>query len=409
MIAAEGFPLSRYVFPKPADRCRQAMSSSPNAFELLEAPAIVAWPCDKDGDSRLTSRITCTLALDAPATMAFCRLRLPLMLKALPSRKTAVFAFVHPEQILSVNEAPAIPESVTAALDTDVVGLCFKMQRSPVAVVPDLPLVPKNKSSGDALEALQAIATISEFTLYLPSKHLSKQQIASLSSIAGPELWRSLPNFTNLSALYAGKGGKIVEASAILPNGCGRGDSPPSYDELALSPPEHGKLMSEPSCPAHLIGLESSNPRKKRRREGSAETTSESLIRRILAEERAQMSKEIQHEVEKAVKAKFAADLDNRLEELEKRLLSHLDARISEEMNRLREDVDDRIEDFRQEMGDFQEDVAETTVEQIDLRIDDQLLGIKEELSAHVTEELKDTEDRIRADISATAFSINIE
>lgn len=369
------------------------MSSSPNAFELLEAPAIVAWPCDKDGDSRLTSRITCTLALDAPATMAFCRLRLPLMLKALPSRKTAVFAFVHPEQILSVNEAPAIPESVTAALDTDVVGLCFKMQRSPVAVVPDLPLVPKNKSSGDALEALQAIATISEFTLYLPSKHLSKQQIASLSSIAGPELWRSLPNFTNLSALYAGKGGKIVEASAILPNGCGRGDSPPSYDELALSPPEH----------------ESSNPRKKRRREGSAETTSESLIRRILAEERAQMSKEIQHEVEKAVKAKFAADLDNRLEELEKRLLSHLDARISEEMNRLREDVDDRIEDFRQEMGDFQEDVAETTVEQIDLRIDDQLLGIKEELSAHVTEELKDTEDRIRADISATAFSINIE
>lgn len=222
-------------------------SSASDSVNVSDAPAVVEWTC-ADGQTRYLShpdpacQVTCDIRFDASTKSAFFKLRVPVVLKALPRSKTSVFLFIHPERIhsLALGEGNDALQAVQKKLRTNTVGLRFRLNKPAVAVVPLVSLVPKKKVFGTALDLLQALAQETEFTVYLPNKLLSKTRFQDLCSAASNAGLRSITRDADVSSLYGGKGGKAIESGSFNPSAPEEeplAESPPSYDELALTPP----------------------------------------------------------------------------------------------------------------------------------------------------------------------------
>lgn len=362
--------------------------TSPDDLNVSAAPAVVTW----DGHAQPLSDVTCDIRRYASAHTAFIKLRATVALKAPAPAKTSIFLFVHLENIQSValDESPN-PTSQDAAkkrLGQNTYCLGFTLDRPATLVGPAVPekIAPKNKSSWETLGHLRSLARETKFAIYLPAKVVTKARLLSLCEAASSHGLKSIPWQADMSCLYGGKGGRLIEDSPEDPSA-----EPPSYDELEPGPPlppiVPGKLCA--THPANLqhaydvVGPSGQGSSKKRRREsGDSDpqpadlSAMEAMCRKIMGE----------------MKAELKQDMSNQLQQLENKVMERLEQRLAEESARIEEHVDQQLLEVREE-----------TTDEIGTRIEDEYYGVRVRLEEYVKDEVQDAEERIVHHIESSA------
>lgn len=255
---------------------------------------------------------------------------------------------------------------------------------------------------------LHYIASATTFSIYLPSKFLPSKRVALFCRMVRDGGVQSLTSESNISHLYNGKGGKAYEAGTFDPFGteAAPAESPPSYDELALSPPPEHKIV--PPYPGR--------PSKRRRTAASSSKPAdqhvsreamEDMCRQIVNDMMADLRKELRQELHDEMQEEFRTELSRELKDLKKQIMEGIDKRLDERDQVLRGEIQEEISDVREYVLDNRDDCLDDAGEIVDWKIDEQLTGIKDELQTFVDEELKNVEDRIKDDICSSSLSLN--
>lgn len=174
-------------------------------FRARNAKTVVFW--DQQRESLL-----CHLDLSPQ------RLRLCCTARLKPAGEHAFYVYVPRESILTVDNDVSSPRPrfVTNTFGGTPHSLRFHLGQHALFVGPGKieEWTPKNKNSGDTLEALRNIARQTTLTLYLSQFDLSKRDVERICQFAwGGSLESSTPVpaiVREISSLYGGRGGRIA-------------------------------------------------------------------------------------------------------------------------------------------------------------------------------------------------------
>lgn len=362
--------------------------TSPDDINVSAAPAAVTW----DGCAQPLGDVTCDIRRYASSNTAFIKLRATVALKAPAPAKTSIFLFIHPERmravVLDESPEPTSQGAVKKKLGQNTYCLRFTLDKPAALVGPAGPeqIAPKNKTSGETLSHLRSLARETKFAVYLPAKVVTKARLLSLCEAASGHELKSITWQADMSCLYGGKGGCLINDAAAAPSA-----DPPSYDELEPGPPmppvEDGKPCAMPPCTLqHSHDATDSSmqgPSKKRRRESGDSgaqpadlSAMEAMCRKIMGE----------------MKAELKQDVSNQLQQLETRVMERLEQRLAEESARIEEHVDQQLLEVREE-----------TTDEIGNRIEDEYYGVRLRLEDFVKDEVQDAEERIIHHIESNA------
>ncbi|RYP68873.1 hypothetical protein DL771_006412 [Monosporascus sp. 5C6A] len=319
--------------PDPAPTTTPPPTFIPTAnsdIDVAAQPAIVVWR-GSDGEDQSLPQLSLDLHYNARSNKAFFKLRIAVALKAHPRpRKTNVFLFIHPERIRTValNEAPCSAEAKT--LGPDAFCLRFDLKTAPALVVPKESLAPRNQTSGSLLDSLRALAQQTTFAVYssIPCRTLPRRRLLSLCEAASSDGLRSIAAHSNITSLYAGNGGKVIETETFRTSAAAAdykhdtalelpGVNPPAYDERPA--------RSEPPGPS---------PLKKRRR--SSPQPPIGADRKYIEDICAHIDSKL---------ADLRRDVTKQLQDLETRVIEYVDESLSAQRKDITEDIGDKIED----------------------------------------------------------------
>ncbi|KAJ4418110.1 hypothetical protein N0V82_005773 [Gnomoniopsis sp. IMI 355080] len=343
---------------------------------------------------------------------AFFKLRRTVILKAAASTKTPLFIFILPERIKSldvVELAAAEPgvggsgEEARKRLGSDIVCLRFVLTRPADLVGPKLlDLTPKNKAAGNVLDSLRSLVRQDNLTIYLPRNVLSQARLTSLCEAANKGILKSIARQADLTSLYRGKGGQILVEDEPAVAASTEPDSPPSYDELGPGPP---------TAPFNDSGETS----KKRRRRSSDDVTSakldpidvERMCRKIVDEQKLEMLRLVEDQQSKLYD-RLIADLKpyigRQLQELEYRILDHVEQRSGKQA----EEQDSFLEQRLEEVQDDISDTIESRVRDVDEKVEEEFYGLRVRLEEFIEEEMAHAEERMVEHLQNTA-SISLQ
>ncbi|KAH8756101.1 hypothetical protein F5883DRAFT_383269, partial [Diaporthe sp. PMI_573] len=210
------------------------------------SPAVVEWiGVDSEshylyhGDTDPSRQVTFGIRFDAASGAAFFKIRAPVGLKAAGSNsaKTPLFLYIHPDRItsLSYDVPSAVQDLVRGKLGPSPSCLRFGLTRPADMVAPSVSLAPQNRGHGEKLDSLKLLAQATYFSVYWTHATLCKAQLRPLCDAIAARNLKAIGAAAELQGLYGGAGGKVLEGSELcipVPK-----TAPPSYSELAPSPP----------------------------------------------------------------------------------------------------------------------------------------------------------------------------
>lgn len=222
-------------------------------IDVSGIPAVVTWLQHDGGiDTRQHlshsphDHLTLQIHRDTSTNNAFFQLKANVALKARRDR-TNVFLSIQPERIqtVAIVEEDAGKDLGIEKLASSTLCLKFVLSRPPSLVVPKGDLTPKHRSSRSVLDALQALAKQTRFSVDMPSATMSKTRLMTMCQAVSYGNVQSTSKFMDVASLYGGKGGRVIEhdATAIFAAGpapdyaeCEEA-RPPSYEKLSSSSP----------------------------------------------------------------------------------------------------------------------------------------------------------------------------
>lgn len=247
---------------------------STNNIDLKSQPIVVAW---EDGPKCLTTErskadFTLDLHWNPSRNKAFLKLCTTLVLKD-NKGKTHVYLFIPPERIRSLSVgASQIPTPDEFASNPDHICLRFDLQGPANFVGPKIAIRPRDSSSGTTLDCVRALATQTTFEVHttIPPRNLPRWKLGLFcDTFKFPNHGvRSIDVHARMTDLYGGRGGRVIEVKTCsapsnraetvatttdsAEKGTGPGSTanqpgPPSYDDLALSPPSYAGDSSRQS------------------------------------------------------------------------------------------------------------------------------------------------------------------
>ncbi|KKY15975.1 hypothetical protein UCDDS831_g07359 [Diplodia seriata] len=340
---------------------------------------------------------------------AFFKLRVPVSLKT-QSKKTNLFVFIHPERISTLEQSTSseLPEAVRTAFpvvsNNAILQLRFTLSTPSAVLVPaNSPLAPKSAASVNLLRRLRSLAQATQLTVYLAAKGHPKHSIATMCEMANTSKLKSDPSELRLETLYAGSGAKAIEGADLV--------FPFDHDD----PPE--KLVQKQAL--ELIRYELREEMRREMREQLLNSDEE--WRKKMHEMRDQLREELAQQIRDQIKEEVAQQIRDQIkEEVAQQIrdqikgeatqnlqaeLRQLQSQHKERLEELENLIEERTESVREDLLVEIEAVADETGEIVDLRVDEQILNVKEELREYVAEELRDAEDRIRDDIEQGEIS----
>ncbi|KAF3762586.1 hypothetical protein M406DRAFT_352836 [Cryphonectria parasitica EP155] len=377
-----------------ADMAALATTSvSQDNLDITGAQVILGWRkpdglmCylpSTDASSTETGHVTLDCHFRPLSNTASLRLRAPILLKGLGRKVTPLFLFVAPERIQSLVyehvEENSGPEVLHAALGNGgIASLQLRLKHPADLVVPPLePLVPKKKAYWDVLDSLKMLAQETEFVIYVKQDRMPSTDRLSpfCQAVAAGSLTTSTVH-ADVSRLYDGKGGKLLESESLAVPAPGTIHSPPSYDELTAPPPAL-TIEKEPSQPSHQEAP-ASGSKKRRRTSSSAEEAAtrenarcepnvdtvyvEAICRKLLGEMNAKWREE-------------SDQLRSELRQMETRMKDWVDERLSAHATELRDEmqrtnvqqqnqVHDEVHEARLELQEAR-DEAQATAERLE-------------------------------------------
>ncbi|PTB62741.1 hypothetical protein BBK36DRAFT_1172496 [Trichoderma citrinoviride] len=183
----------------------------------------VTWE-DASSEAKRVEGLALDLYLDAPTNTAIFKLYGYVLLKGSKDKnsKQAIYLFIHPESLvaISLQTVDAAPSSNSTIPGRSRHSLCFSMTAGPRLVVPKNLVLESRAKTRALLDSIQALATVKTFTAHFsnPDTAMSLRDdlelIASVFSLPRGDN-RPSTNYqrANLTTLYAGRGGEIVNAS----------------------------------------------------------------------------------------------------------------------------------------------------------------------------------------------------
>lgn len=326
--------------------------------------------------------------------------------------KTYVYIFVYPEQILSLvqEEVERLPEgaiSPAAKLSCCKI-MCLRFVLSkPVSVVApvDVPVRPKSTTDSRLLDTLGLLMLQNALAIYVALDALpDSKRLQLLCRASSNSSLKSHPKHADLSGLYGGRGGRVVECLTgsaqsgedgkgkermrtreVAPEDNDPFEIPPSYNGVALSP-----RSTAPGPPPIF---------SKKRRRVSFESAAPAAYQMNMLEICGELLARQQAEMQKGL----FAHMDERFQQMEERLVECLDHRLSEKLEGLKGDICTQVEE---RMDTRIDEVSADVDALIDERIEDSVLGIKMDLESFVKDEIRNVEDDIRDDLQEGSFTI---
>lgn len=220
---------------------------------------MITWKNANDQTQRVEG-LYLDLYMDTPTNTAIFKLYGYVLLKGskAKSSKQAIYLFIHPESIqtITLQNDRASPSPMPTNSGPNHHSLCFSMTTRPHLVVPKNLALESRPKTRALLDSIQALAAVMNFTVHLsnPDTVTSAQKdfelIASVFSLAHIGNRPSTDNRrANLTTLYAGKGGEIVNANNDAAN-----------DETCLPPysepaPSRSHISSEHTTPHHPLAV----------------------------------------------------------------------------------------------------------------------------------------------------------
>ncbi|ROW14967.1 hypothetical protein VPNG_03443 [Cytospora leucostoma] len=385
-------------------------STASEVLNLKATPAVLEW-YDATSEPRSTchlaqssdsSPINLSLFFDPSSNSAFFKLRIAVAVEGTTPQdevKIFVYIFIRPEQVLSLvgEEVDKLPGSVISpAVRLSTCKLmCLRFVLSePVSVVAPVDATGQSKAIIDSnlLNMLDLLTRQNALAIYVALDALpNSKRVQLLCRASSNGSLKSHPKHADLSGLYGGRGGTVIESLAglVRPGDYGQVkgklperdataekqdtlETPPSYDEVA-PPPAFSR---------------------KRRRvsfESAASAKDHGSILDMCGKLIARQQAELQNGI--------IARMDERLEKMEARLVQRLDEQVAELKveicQQMEERMDERIDGVTIDVDNI-----------IDERIDDSVIGIKMDLERFVKDEVRNVEDDIRDDLQDGSFTI---
>lgn len=231
-----------------ADDVLSTATPSLSNIDLDAAYAVVEWVA-ADGSAQflcsdtpdVSRRLTCHIHVDATSRAASFRLQMPVGLKAYPNAKTPFYFYIPAGRIESL--AYELPEKVPDAAKRDLDGttscLQFTLTGHGDLVVPPGSLVPSGRKHGEKMDLFKFLARQTRVNIYLKRRALSEDVLRSLCDAIAQRSLKSIDTASALAGLYKGAGGRVFEEEPVVTSAAPVPSSPPSYDELAPTPPRY--------------------------------------------------------------------------------------------------------------------------------------------------------------------------
>lgn len=377
-------------------------ASSTHDHTVPFVAAVASWNCLARQTEQLlghgapspATRAHFELTLDESAknTASF-RLRLFLGLRAMEGKRANFFFCIPPNRILDLDgRTDRVPNSVRTAFllgtkkevpSTKIVSLRFRLSEPGIIVLPKVrDLTPSSQMAGRTLELLESLARATEFTISFEDKSDSRRA-SLLAALHGRDWTSTAERALDLDTLYTGHGAKLVQGAHFSLDSSADGvpaESPPSYDELAPTPPPVRRSLSP--------------PRKKLKQAPSAEPSKQSLNmpyewETMLAETSVQLTQQFRREMREG------------LDQLETRVK----AEMAEHVVGLEKKIDERLAELKEEMHDDFDDAQGLTKDEIELSLDERMSLIKDEVNEYAKDEMRVIEDGLRRDLSEARVS----
>ncbi|KAL6689829.1 hypothetical protein J3F84DRAFT_398808 [Trichoderma pleuroticola] len=183
---------------------------------------LLTWQ-NADGQMQRVEGLNLDLYLDTSTNTAIFKIYGYVLLKGskTKSSKQAVYLFIHPESIrfIALQTGHDAPFSTLIPSGSKHHSLCFSLTAQPQLVVPKNRILESRPKTRALLDSIQALATVTAFTVHLSnldtvaSTHENLELIASTFSLSRDDNRPSTnTRRANLTTLYAGRGGEIVNA-----------------------------------------------------------------------------------------------------------------------------------------------------------------------------------------------------
>lgn len=326
---------------------------------------LLTWQ-NADGQMQRVEGLNLDLYLDTPTNTAIFKIYGYVLLKGSKSKssKQAVYLFIHPETIQSITlqTEHAAPSSTLMQSGPIHHSLCFSLTTQPHLVVPKNLILESRPKTKALLDSIQALATVTAFTVHLSnldtvtSTQQNLELIASTFTLSHSDSRPSTnTRRANLTTLYAGRGGEIVNAKNDVANA----EALPPYSEPAPSRSHHSSEQAVlyyprfPSSPSFTID--------KRKRDHSDHDT-----------ERPSTTQDQILLILKTICTRLDS-IEGRMVKLEDKVSEALDSthsRGEEERLELLEEVENRIDDCITDMRIESQDIIEDLKDEVDATLE---------------------------------------
>ncbi|KAJ4389342.1 hypothetical protein N0V93_006809 [Gnomoniopsis smithogilvyi] len=220
------------------------------SIHVSKAPAVVSWS-DDQGQSHCLSHdpsgndhVTLDIQCDSQNNTALFKIIANVAYKGKRNRSN-IYLHIYPERLRSLfiisNEGTA-----PARLGTSVYTLELVLSAPASLVVPKGDWVPKNEAAQSTLASLEAVSSQTSFCVAFPSKSIAMDRLVALcEKVSVNGSLKTMYEAANITKLYGGMGGKIVEHAhkqPVVQSGSSQDkdtESPPAYGDVGDSPPLH--------------------------------------------------------------------------------------------------------------------------------------------------------------------------
>lgn len=415
-------------------------------FHLSNVPVVAEWE-DRNGGARYLghgSTLTLDVRLDVSSQTATFKLCSIASLKS-SEKRVPLYLFIQPDRITSLVEDDGLVQQPVkdgliqtrkCATPADILRLRFSLTRGALLSHgppgAGSPPQPKTSPSARILDALRSLCQATALILSLPRNNVPPAFVDALCANAKDGRLKLVPG--EVESLYSGQGGRPLEwVDDGDTDPLGRGESPPSYDELGPPPPppsSRKRLRSARSSPQRD---EPSRKKAEKSTTGPSSALVETTARSQPVEDRGRgWNKGVGERIavladqlealKRAVGAANAEppapseDVSTRLAKLEDETAS-LRAEVAVANSRLLEIAeqlsDETLANLRYEiMEDVETRLAETkddVIEETEDKIEERFLTVKEDLREAVEEEVENAEERIKEQLSSGMTAVYFE
>ncbi|KAL7933605.1 hypothetical protein V8C35DRAFT_303378 [Trichoderma chlorosporum] len=362
-----------------------------NAIKFQAQDATVIWQ-DSENQEQHVDHVSLDVNYDGEQNTAFFNLHTKIRIKTL---KRALYLRIPPEIIISI----------TYKNEENIRSLDFLLTQKPEFIIPPEPLNSR-KSTKDSLEKFMALSSMTKFTVRLreheptrPDDHcvVKSKDLQKIASLFMPRPTTDRKR-AGIRGLYAGKPGRIFDASATATSGGVKAATPPPYRI-----PKSGQNLRKRKRGESQVdddGLSESRdvtPLEKRleKLECSLSTVVEmvgSLIQLTQDDEHRRFGSEEKEDLIKEVIGEVDAALEDRMEDLWFQYCDKVkDAEddLDRTLTQNREDVDEENKKHLQRLDDA-----------ISEHLDEVKANTREMIAESVNEHIKGTKWRLEGPVS---------